>query len=343
MLDSPGAGALVAVSVLLASAAVLVPLAPLVARRSSAAALRRCGVSLTAAAVARADAVSVAVLDQHGTITTGDLRVVEIRPFDPDHDRSLRWFAGALAHSGDDRVARAVSRLAGAGRVADVEHLPGRGIAGRIDRHPVRVGTPDWIGIEAHHPVWTSLGVEVDHRPLGVLTVAEDLREQAAAGIARLRDLGLSVHLAAHGTEHQAAHLADAATIEPAAVHHEPAADLAARLAADGPVLLVGGSGFAPADAPGGGSGAGSGRGSGLWASTEAQADLVLTDLDVDRVADALTLARQIAARTRRGQWVAVAATVLGAGAAAAGLLTPLLAAGAGLLACALTATASST
>jgi len=140
------------------------------------------------------------VVDPVGSVTHGELRVVGVEPIDPEHDRSLRWFAGALQHGTDDPVARAVARLSVRGGATDVERLPGIGVLGRVDRHPVRVGTPEWIGLDtdqdsgAEPDDWAeTLAVEVDGRAMGRITVADAVREQAPAALDRMADDGWQV------------------------------------------------------------------------------------------------------------------------------------------------------
>lgn len=150
------------------------------------------------------------VIDPIGSITDGEPRVVGVEPIDPEHDRSLRWFAGALQHGEDDPVAKAVSRLAGRGGATNVQRLPGIGVLGTVDRHPVRVGSPEWIGVEAEDDGWGKiLAVEVDGRAMGRITVADAVRDQAPTAVAALVADGYQIVLAAPG-EAAARHLAGA-------------------------------------------------------------------------------------------------------------------------------------
>ncbi|HTW17196.1 MAG TPA: hypothetical protein VMF51_18850 [Nocardioides sp.] len=151
------------------------------------------------------------VLDPLASLTTGRLTVTGVQADDPDHERNVRWFAGALAHSYDDPVGHALAKLAGRGRVTHVKHLPGLGIRGMVDRHPVRVGEPTWIG-HADPVDWswfgTTVAVEVDQRPLGRITLAEEVRADASGQLGRLRRLGLTPVLASPDSEECIARLA---------------------------------------------------------------------------------------------------------------------------------------
>ena len=151
--------------------------------------------------------VDTVVFDPVGTLTAGELRVVAVEPLDPAHDRNLRWFAGALQHNADDPIAKAISRLAGRGRVTDFQHVPGVGTAGSVDRHPVRVGRLEWIGVDAPEDGWGStVAVEVDGRAMGRITVADTIRPEAAPTTAAMTESGLRVIVLAQ-TSATAAHL----------------------------------------------------------------------------------------------------------------------------------------
>ncbi|WGL53031.1 HAD family hydrolase [Nocardioides sp. BP30] len=196
-LDSWSAGAMAAVATLLALApgAVLAasetPLRQAVVRgRADGIALRRTG------ALLGAREVDTVALDGLETVVSGKV-VDQVHPLDESHLRNLRWFAGALAHSLDSPLGRAVAKLSAAGNLADVTHHPDLGISGSVDRHPTRIGRLEWLGLEPVTSPWDVVGVEVDGRPLGYVTVADALRAGAAERVAALRADGLDVLLVA--------------------------------------------------------------------------------------------------------------------------------------------------
>jgi cation transport ATPase len=162
-------------------------------------------------AIDRWQRVHTLVLDPFRSLTTGHLVVTEVHPVDPEHEGNLRWFAGALAHSYDDPIGRAVAKLAGRGRVSNVAQEPGLGIRGSVDRHPVRVGHPQWMGINDDglaDRIGTTVAVDVDQRPLGRITVADEVRPDAARQLDRLRRTGLTPVLAAAHREQEMERLA---------------------------------------------------------------------------------------------------------------------------------------
>lgn len=248
------------------------------------------------------------VLDQDGTVTTGHLAVVSIDPVEPEHDRNLRWFAGALSHAGEHPISRAVSKLSARGRVTAPELLDGRGMRGAVDRHPVRVGDPAWLGVPAEPSLWRTVAVEVDSKLLGTLTVAEEVRPDAEEQVQRLRSSGVDVHLVSRSTPQRASRVAQLAGLaEPAGSSVSTVcADLAGRgrqvaVASARPVTAPGVVPIAPGAEDVGGVG--------------------VVDPAVGRVAEAITVARTAHTSVRRGARLALGVSAAGVLVAATGLL----------------------
>ena len=319
-----GATVAVAGAVGLAAAAHLVaPGAALAVGRRRAAAL---GVRLESlAATRRAAGVDTVVLDQDGTVTTGQLRVTSVDPLEPDHDRNLRWFAGALSHAGDHPISKAIAQLSARGHVAGVEVLDGQGVAGSVDRHPVRVGSPSWLGAAAPNSLWRTVGVEVDARFLGTLTIADDVRDRASEGVRALQDLGLDVRLASTSRPDRAEHVAQQVGLEH--VHLGAPAELARELSASGRTVALA-STVVVDDAV-------------ALSTTPETGGLVLDDLDVRRVGHALAAARTVTAAVARGRAVATIGTCVGVAAALVGATGPDLTASIAALCTAATAVAA--
>ncbi|RYJ03991.1 MAG: HAD family hydrolase, partial [Actinomycetales bacterium] len=263
-------------------------------------------------AAQRAALIDTVVLDQDGTVTTGRLRVTSVKPLEPDHERNLRWFAGALSHAGDHPISQAIAQLSARGHVAEVQHVDGRGVLGSVDRHPVRVGSPAWLGAPAEESLWRTVAVEVDSRVLGTLEVADDIREKAPESVRRLRDLGLDVHLVSASRPDRAEHVA--LTVGLTEAHHGSAADLVQQLTAEGRSVAVASSTSVDGALP--------------LSTTAGHDGIVLDDLDVRRVGQALETARTVTAGVARGRTVATIGTVVGVAVAAAGLAGPDLTAG---------------
>lgn len=297
---------------------------------------RAAGVFLDGArAIAAGSRVDTVLLDRWGTVTTGQLRVVAVEPVEPDHERNLRWFAGALGHAADDPVSRAIARLSSRGKLSQVHQHEGRGISGSVDRHPVRLGRPDWLGMEARDDTGVTVGVQVDSRPIGYITVADDVRPHAADGVARLRSAGVVPVLVSEDSERNTRELAATCGIEewyadrPAEVRDALVEEQHRRgrlVAVAGPTAAARAELVLVADDTTVG---------GAAAGPDDQARIRLADLDVARVATALAVTRGAARAATRARRTGIAVGVAGVVLAATGVLSLPLVAGYAVLGCA--------
>ncbi|MET0822015.1 MAG: hypothetical protein ABWY58_13705 [Aeromicrobium sp.] len=316
--DSPVNGAGVGVAALVAAGPVAAMLAVPLAFRTGTSRAAQSGVHVADLTTLEATtAVDTLVLAKDGTVTTGDLTVVSVDPVEPDHDRNLRWFAGALAKASDQRVERAVATLSARGRLTDVEVVDGLGVRGSVDRHPVRVGAPQWIGFEAEPTIWTTVGVEVDGRRLGSITVADDVRPDLVRDVGRLRALGLDLVLVSADSEERTQHVAQLAGIETVHVTDDAAAVVRELTHAGRQVATAG-------LAPDGGE---------VLALTTTAGDrptIVVDDCSPARIADALSLGRGTVGRIRRARTITAGLGIAGLAVAATGLGGPVVAAAVG-------------
>lgn len=287
---------------------------------------RAAGVFLDGArAIAAGSRVDTVLLDRWGTVTTGQLRVVAVEPVEPDHERNLRWFAGALGHAADDPVSRAIARLSSRGKLSQVRQHEGGGISGSVDRHPVRLGRPDWLGMESRDDTGVTVGVQVDSRPIGYITVADDVRPHAADGVARLRSAGIVPVLVSEDSERNTRSLAEACGVEewyadrPADGRDELVEERRRRgrvVAAAGPTAPGNADLVLTEDPPG------------PEAGSAGQARIRLADLDVGRVATALAVTRSAARGAARSRRTGLAVGVAGVVLSVTGVLSLPLAAG---------------
>jgi cation transport ATPase len=275
--------------------------------------------------------VDTVLLDRWGTVTTGQLRVVALDPVEPDHERNLRWFAGALGHAAEDPVGQAIARLSSRGKLSQVERHGSRGISGSVDRHPVRLGRPEWLGMAARDEAGVTLGVQVDSRPIGYITVADDVRPHAAEDVARLRADGVEPVLVSEDSERNTRGLAEACGI--AQWYADRPADARAGLVGErrgsGHVVAVAGRAPAPdADLV-------------LTDVADATHGIRLADLDVGRVATALALTRSAARAATRARRTGLGVGLVGVALSATGVLALPLAVAWAVLGCAAAAAAA--
>ncbi|WEO96038.1 heavy metal translocating P-type ATPase [Streptomyces sp. FXJ1.172] len=153
----------------------------------------------------QADAVA---LDKTGTLTEGTPRVTDIRPTAASGlgEEELLRLAAAAEHPSEHPLARAIVEAARArgldiALVRDFGSAPGTGVTATVDGKAVAVGSPArLLGDRRSHPAAaaatqleaegrTAVLVTVDGTPVGVLGLADRLREDAAATVTALAAL----------------------------------------------------------------------------------------------------------------------------------------------------------
>ncbi len=293
----------------------------------------------------RVHGLTTVVLDKTGTLTTGHPEVVRLVPLDggDGHD-ALALAAGAEAAS-EHPLARAVVAAAEEGSIplaaaTDVEAVAGRGVTALVAGQLVQAGSLAWLeqsgvdtsaaGHDAVHlagAAQTPIAVAVDGRLRLLLGVADALRPDSPAGVARLRSLGLEPVLATGDVLEAAtatAHAAGISNVHAGLLPQDKSA-LVEQLRRDrGPVAMVGdGINDAPALAAADiGIAVASGTGAAM-----AAADITLVHGGVGAVADAVTLARATRQIIRQNLGWAFGYNLLLVPLAATGILPPVLAA----------------
>ncbi|MEV5786802.1 heavy metal translocating P-type ATPase [Streptomyces sp. NPDC052287] len=286
--------------------------------------------------------VDTVVLDKTGTVTTGRMTLREVYVTAGGDEKELLRLAGALEHASEHPVARAIAagaqeRAGALPAVRDFESTPGLGVRGRVEGHDVRVGRLDQgslpqelarakAGAEADGR--TAVVVTRDGEALGVLTVADTVKETSAQAVRELRALGLTPVLLTGDNRAVAESVARAVGIDPgdviAEVLPQDKVDVVRRLQAEGRTVAMVGDGvndaaaLATADL-------GLAMGTGTDAAIEAS-DLTLVRGDLRVAADAIRLSRRTLSTIRGNLVWAFAYNVAALPLAAAGLLNPMIA-----------------
>ncbi|WP_435185689.1 heavy metal translocating P-type ATPase [Streptomyces sp. bgisy126] len=285
--------------------------------------------------------IDTVVLDKTGTVTTGRMRLAGVRVYGgtygtegADEDGLLR-LAGALEHSSEHPVARAVAEAA-AERCGPLpvpktfENVPGLGVRGSVDGRLVVVGRAALLAAEGIEvPAASEPGVvhvAWDGVARGTLTVADTVKDTSAEAVARLRALGLRPVLLTGDHRAAAEAVADEVGIDEviAEVLPEGKAEVIRRLQEEGRTVAMVGDGvndaaaLATADL-------GLAMGTGTDAAIEA-GDLTLVRGDLRVAADAVRLSRRTLATIRGNLGWAFGYNVAALPLAAAGLLNPMIA-----------------
>ncbi|HWH15799.1 MAG TPA: heavy metal translocating P-type ATPase [Miltoncostaeaceae bacterium] len=288
--------------------------------------------------------VDTVVLDKTGTVTTGEMRLVEVVPVPGGDAAELLRLAGALEAASEHPIGRAIARAAeDAGPLAPVEGFASRaglGVEGVVAGHGVVAGRPAMLAewglalpdalaaplARAQAAGRTAVAVAVDGRVRGLLIVADTVKPTSAEAVRRLRGLGLRPVLLT-GDSAAAAHaVAEEVGIGEVIAEVLPAdkVDVVRRLQGEGRVVAMVGDGVndAPALAQ---ADLGLALGTGTDVAIEAS-DLTLVSGDLRGAGDAIRLSRRTLATIRGNLFWAFAYNVAALPLAAAGYLNPLIA-----------------
>jgi heavy metal translocating P-type ATPase len=297
-----------------------------------------------------ARSIDVVVFDKTGTLTHGQMTLTDVWP-DPASDvdeKELLARVAALEAASEHPVGRAVAKAAlereiTVPPVEDFESLSGRGVRGRVSGAEVLVGRSSMIrelGIEIPTGVTAKLDelerqgktaflAALAGRVCGVLAVADTARESAAPAIRSLEALGIEIAMMSGDNRRTAEAIATRlgiARVVAEVLPDEKARRVAALRSEQGSVAFVGdGVNDAPALSE---ADLGIAVGSGTDIAIEA-GDVVLMTPDPRLVVTALRLARRTYRTIAQNLLWAFGYNAAAIPLAVAGLLDPMIAAGA--------------
>jgi Cu+-exporting ATPase len=203
----------------------------------------------TGAALEQASHVDTVFFDKTGTLTNGRPDVVAIEPTPGVDADELLGMAAAVEVGSEHPFARAVvaAAIARGLRLRAVDGFiatPAMGVSARVGEAIVHVGKPEWLAAARVDTTpaaarvadlaargITPLLVASGSQLLGVLGIADDLRPEARATVARLRGMGLRVGMLSGDKRGVAAAIARPLGIDEIAAELLPA-DKADRLGA---------------------------------------------------------------------------------------------------------------
>ena len=279
------------------------------------------------------------ILDKTGTLTDGRPRIVAVELAGGFDEAEVLRLAAALDQASKHPVAQAIVAAARDRGLtlavpSAVSEVPGEGVAGQVEGRAVLVGGPGFVAGRASmaggpllapaDPGAVQVAVAIDGRLAGILVMADPLRDGTAALIAALRRQGVARIILATGDRVEVARrVTEGLGLDALRAGLTPDQKVLVVLSErkDGPVMMVGdGVNDAPALAA---ADVGVAMGArGAAASAEA-ADVVLLVDRVDRLLPGLRIARGARRIALESVVVGIGLSVLGMGAAAFGLLTP--------------------
>ncbi len=288
--------------------------------------------------------VTTVVFDKTGTITNGEMRLVDVVTHEDDHDTVLTR-AAAVEFNSEHPVGRAIVLAAEEAELAvpavsGFDGLAGRGVVATVDGQRVLVGRRSLLEGEGMEVPTDLVAALDDHesrghtavvvgwngRARGVLAVADTVRADAADVVADLRGRGLSVVLLTGDNQRTADAVAASVGIDRvlAEVHPGDKQDEVSRLQAAGEKVAMVGDGVndAPALVQ---ADLGIAMGSGTDVAMES-ADLTLVRGDVRGVATAIDLSQRTYRTIVQNLFWAFGYNVVAIPVAMLGLLSPTVA-----------------
>jgi len=267
--------------------------------------------------------IGTIVLDKTGTVTEGRIELAGVTLLDGSGRADVLRLAGAVEAASEHPIGRAVAAAARAESgdlppVRDFVNVPGTGVRGTVEGHAVEVGRAA-----------TAITVSWDGEPRAELAVRDAVKPTSAEAVAQLRRMGLVPVLLTGDTEDAAQRVARDVGIDRvvAGVSPEGKVSEIRRLQVAGEVVAMVGDGVndAPALAQ---ADLGLAIGTGTDVAIEAS-DLTLVSGDLRSAVDAIGLARRTLRTIRSNLFWAFAYNVAAIPLAAAGLLSPVIAAAA--------------
>ena len=214
----------------------------------------------TAESLEMAGRAKIVVLDKTGTVTKGEMTVTDVITADGVTKEELLSTASSVEKSSEHPLAAAIVSFAQTSSVSlfpisDFKAISGKGVEGYADGKRICGGNLGFIGGEADVSSKDRANAEMlaaqgktpmffscDGRFLGIIAVADEIKDDSAAAISELRNMGIRVVMLTGDNERTAKAIADSAGIEEviAGVLPDGKASVIEKLKEQGRVVMVG-------------------------------------------------------------------------------------------------------
>lgn len=280
--------------------------------------------------------VTHVVFDKTGTLTYGRLTLLDTVSLGETSAARCRALASALEGVSEHPIAHALHDPAAHTLQSHaISNLPGRGLEGMVEGRRLRLGRPDFVAQLHGRPLpvnlnfrdnLTMVALGDEHGWLGIFLLGDQLRPDAVRVVARLKKLGVEVSLLSGDGNATVAHVAGHLGIEHYAGQLMPEDKLARMRALQNSGQIVAMIGDGVNDAPVLAAAQVSiamGQGSDV---AQASADMVMMNGQLERLADAMVLARRTTGIIRQNLAWAAVYNLAAIPAASLGFVTPWMA-----------------
>lgn len=169
--------------------------------------------------IEKAGKIDLVAFDKTGTLTYGKPALEEVIPFNRDRDEVLS-LAARVEKNSEHHLAKAIREAAGdSGDAEDFTVYPGKGAGALVGDHLVRVGNR-YLMADFEIPIppevekalqtqenkgHTAVLVAEEEQVIGVIAVADQVREESAKVIAQLKGMGVKKVVMLTGDNHRTA------------------------------------------------------------------------------------------------------------------------------------------
>ena len=295
-----------------------------------------------ARALEQAHKITTLIVDKTGTLTAGAPTVTDLQPSPCVSENDLLAAAAALEQGSQHPLAEAILRQAASqgitpAVISDFATVTGKGVSATYNNATVYLGSLSFLAASGV-PLQTAnaqpllaqgktvIGVGSTQGLLGLIAIADPIRDDSAAAVKRLQSMGIEVVMLTGDNPQTADAIAKQAGIARyiAEVMPQDKAQEVTRLKAQGKVVGMAGDGINDAPALSAAD-VGFAISSGSDIAIEA-ADITLMRNSLSSVADAISLSRATLRKIRQNLFFAFIYNILGIPLAALGMLNPVIA-----------------